>query len=117
MPKPFAFADSDMQGTEGALGGPDVRRRIPIKLLPKQARSKGCDISLIDTPRTSRRNSCFYFLHSAMLSVIVMATLCFLLTESFAYKQEERFDCGVKAGDAYASQRRYPQPLFWDYKV
>lgn len=35
-----------MQGTEGALGGPDVRRRIPIKLLPKQARSKGIHISL-----------------------------------------------------------------------
>lgn len=43
--------------------------------------------------------------------------IVFRLTESFAYKQEERFDCGVKAGDAYASQRRYPQPLFWDYKV
>lgn len=43
--------------------------------------------------------------------------IMFLLTESFAYKQEERFDCGVKAGDAYATQRRYPQPFFWDYKV
>lgn len=29
-----------MQGTDGPLGGPDVRRRIPIKLLPKQTRNK-----------------------------------------------------------------------------
>lgn len=52
-PPPFflllSYTDSDMQGTEGALGGPDVRRRIPIKLLPKQARSKGFHISLTDT--------------------------------------------------------------------
>lgn len=46
------FADSDMQGTEGALGGPDVRRRIPIKLLPKQARSMGFHILLIDLHRS-----------------------------------------------------------------
>ncbi|KAL7828006.1 hypothetical protein AOLI_G00311580 [Acnodon oligacanthus] len=67
--------DSDMQGTEGALGGPDVRRRIPIKLLPKQAR------------------------------------------KGFAYKQEERFECGAKAGDAFAGQRRFPQQFYWDYKL
>ncbi|XP_035384042.1 E3 ubiquitin-protein ligase Hakai isoform X2 [Electrophorus electricus] len=64
-----------MQGTEGTLGGLEVRRRIPIKLLPKQAR------------------------------------------KSIAYKQEERFDCGAKAGDAFASQRRYPQPFYWDHKL
>uniref|UniRef100_A0A3B1IDM6 E3 ubiquitin-protein ligase Hakai n=1 Tax=Astyanax mexicanus TaxID=7994 RepID=A0A3B1IDM6_ASTMX len=71
----FLSADSDMQGTEGTLGGPDVRRRIPIKLLPKQAR------------------------------------------KSFAYKQEERFEFGAKAGDAFAGQRRYPQQFYWDYKL
>lgn len=35
--------DNDLQGSDGSgsLGGPDVRRRIPIKLLSKQAiRSK-----------------------------------------------------------------------------
>lgn len=36
----FFDTDNDMQGTEGTLCGPDVRRRIPIKLLPKQARNK-----------------------------------------------------------------------------
>ncbi|XP_076861089.1 E3 ubiquitin-protein ligase Hakai isoform X2 [Brachyhypopomus gauderio] len=64
-----------MQGTEGILGGHEVRRRIPIKLLPKQAR------------------------------------------KSIAYKQEERSECGAKAGDAFAGQRRYPQQFYWDYKL
>ncbi len=43
----FSHVDNDMQGTDGPLGGPDVRRRIPIKLLPKQARNK-------PTPRPQR---------------------------------------------------------------
>lgn len=107
-----------MQGTEGALGGPDVRRRIPIKLLPKQARSKCFHISLIDT----RRPWSFNLLPNAVHTVCIVVWnsniyIIFLVTESFAYKQEERFDCGVKSGDAYANQRRYPQPFFWDYKV
>lgn len=34
----MCVVDNDLQGTDGsgALGGPDVRRRIPIKLLSKQ---------------------------------------------------------------------------------
>lgn len=39
------------------------------------------------------------------------------VTDKFGFKQEERFDCGAKSGDVFASQRRFPQPLFWDYKV
>ncbi len=39
------------------------------------------------------------------------------LLEGFNLKQEGRFDCGVKAGDAFVSQRRFPQQLHWDYKV
>ncbi|XP_061085895.1 E3 ubiquitin-protein ligase Hakai-like isoform X2 [Conger conger] len=34
---------------------------------------------------------------------------------SVGYKQEERFEC--KSGDAYASHRRFPQQMFWDYKL
>lgn len=56
----FYYTDSDMQGTEGALGGPDVRRRIPIKLLPKQARSKGFLIQLFSS------NTCVYLLSNAV---------------------------------------------------
>lgn len=40
-------------------------------------------------------------------------TLLFL--ETFTCKQEERFEC--KAGDAFGKQRRFPHPLFWDFKV
>ncbi|KAJ8245298.1 hypothetical protein GJAV_G00269240 [Gymnothorax javanicus] len=74
--------DNDLQGTDGSgsLGGPDVRRMIPIKLISKQPiRSKP------------------------------------VRAASFGYKQEERVEC--KSGDAYASHRRYPQPMFWDYKL
>lgn len=39
------------------------------------------------------------------------------VTDTFGFKQEERFDCGAKAGDVFATQRRFPQALFWDYKV
>ncbi len=39
------------------------------------------------------------------------------LLEGFNFKKEDRFDCGVKAGDAFVSQRRFPQQLYWDYKV
>lgn len=39
------------------------------------------------------------------------------MTDNFGFKQEERFDCGAKSGDVFGSQRRFPQPLFWDYKV
>lgn len=39
------------------------------------------------------------------------------IADNFGFKQEERFDCGAKSVDVYPSQRRFPQPLFWDYKV
>lgn len=38
-------------------------------------------------------------------------------TDKFNFKQDDRFECATKAGDIFATQRRYPQPLFWDYKV
>lgn len=47
--------------------------------------------------------------------LLVMSLLCF--TDNFGFKQEDRFDCGAKAGDVFAGQRRFPQQLFWDYKV
>ncbi|XP_057186518.1 E3 ubiquitin-protein ligase Hakai isoform X1 [Triplophysa rosa] len=88
--------DNDLQGTDGsvALGGLDVRRQIPIKLLSKQ--------SIRGKPATRPQRSTTR-LHSKSDE------------ESFNYKQEERFEC--KSGDAYGNQRRYPQPLFWDYKL
>lgn len=35
---PLSLTDNDLQGSDGSgsLGGPDVRRRIPIKLISKQ---------------------------------------------------------------------------------
>lgn len=39
------------------------------------------------------------------------------VTENFGFKQEERFDCGAKSGDVFAGQRRFPQQMYWDYKV
>lgn len=35
---PISSTDNDLQGSDGSgsLGGPDVRRRIPIKLISKQ---------------------------------------------------------------------------------
>ncbi|XP_035257248.1 E3 ubiquitin-protein ligase Hakai-like isoform X2 [Anguilla anguilla] len=75
-------SDNDLQGTDGSgsLGGPDVRRRIPLKLISKQ-------------PIRSKPGR----------------------AASFGCKQEERVEC--KSGDAYASHRRYPQQMFWDYKL
>ncbi|XP_026869686.1 E3 ubiquitin-protein ligase Hakai isoform X2 [Electrophorus electricus] len=90
--------DSDLQGTDssGTLGGPDVRRRIPIKLLSKQTvRSKPIARTQRPTPRLPSNGQSD--------------------DEPFICKQEERFEC--KSGDAYGSQRRFPQPLFWDYKL
>ncbi|XP_030636996.1 E3 ubiquitin-protein ligase Hakai isoform X2 [Chanos chanos] len=89
-----------MQGTEnsGILGGPDVRKRIPIKLLPKQARSSK------PTPRTQRPMG-------------RLPSKSHLGDDGTFYKQEERFVFGAKSGDAFASQRRFPQQLYWDYKL
>lgn len=39
------------------------------------------------------------------------------VTDNFGFKKEERFDCGAKAGDVFAGQRRFPQQMYWDYKV
>uniref|UniRef100_A0A8B9H0M0 E3 ubiquitin-protein ligase Hakai n=1 Tax=Astyanax mexicanus TaxID=7994 RepID=A0A8B9H0M0_ASTMX len=92
--------DNDLQGTDGSgiLGGPDVRRRIPIKLLSKQnIRSKPTarpQRPITRGPSNGQNDEG---------------------TESFSCKQEERFEC--KSGDAYGSQRRFPHPLFWDYKL
>ncbi|KAL2093584.1 hypothetical protein ACEWY4_010896 [Coilia grayii] len=91
--------DNDLQGTDGSgsLGGPDVRRQIPIKLLSKQAvRSK---------PPLRPQRSTNRLLPKGQSGD----------EEGFGYKQEERFEC--KSGDAYGSQRRFPHPLFWDYKL
>ncbi|XP_060784119.1 E3 ubiquitin-protein ligase Hakai isoform X2 [Neoarius graeffei] len=90
--------DNDLQGTDGsgALGGPDVRRRIPIKLLSKQTlRSK--------PPARPQRPT-------ARLPSNGQSD-----EETFPCKQEERFEC--KAGDAFGKQRRFPHPLFWDFKL
>ncbi|CAL1569182.1 unnamed protein product [Knipowitschia caucasica] len=91
-------SDNDLQGSDGSgsLGGPDVRRRIPIKLISKQPlRSK-------PPPRAVRTGG----------------RVCKSEPgdeENFGFKQEERFDCGAK--DVYGNQRRFLQPLFWDCKV
>ncbi|KAI1882119.1 hypothetical protein AGOR_G00247400 [Albula goreensis] len=92
-------SDNDLQGTDGSgsLGGPDVRRRIPIKLISKQAvRSK----PVVRPQRVMNR---------------IPSKPQPGDEDGFAYKQEERFEC--KSGDAFASQRRYPQQMLWDYKL
>ncbi|XP_046878951.1 E3 ubiquitin-protein ligase Hakai [Hypomesus transpacificus] len=94
--------DNDLQGTDGSgsLGGPDVRRRIPIKLISKQP------IRIKPAPRSQRPMSRLPSKQSAGDE------------ENFGFKQgEERFDCGTKAGDVFAGQRRFPQQMFWDYKL
>lgn len=41
--------------------------------------------------------------------------LFLLFTEEFEYNKEERYEC--KGGEMFGSQRRFPGPIFWDYKV
>lgn len=127
----FLHADNDMQGTDGPLGGPDVRRRIPIKLLPKQARNKPAPRPqrpagrLLPKAHSEEGIVSIYFQWHTFLSSILPDMMHYKLSlfsklfllEGFNFKQEDRFDCGVKAGDAFASQRRFPQQLYWDYKV
>ncbi|XP_017330537.1 E3 ubiquitin-protein ligase Hakai isoform X2 [Ictalurus punctatus] len=94
----LCVVDNDLQGTDGsgALGGPDVRRRIPIKLLTKQTvRSKPPARPQRPTARLPSNGQ--------------------INDETFTCKQEERFEC--KAGDAFGKQRRFPHPLFWDFKL
>lgn len=38
-----------------------------------------------------------------------------LSTEEFDYNEEERYEC--KGGEMFGNQRRFPGPIFWDYKV
>nr|XP_015811372.2 E3 ubiquitin-protein ligase Hakai isoform X3 [Nothobranchius furzeri] len=92
--------DGDLQGSDGSgsLGGLDVRRRIPIKLISKQP--------LRNKPQQRMQRPGTRPCKSEPGE-----------DDKFNFKQEERFDCGTKAGDVFASQRRFPQPLFWDYKL
>uniref|UniRef100_A0A8D2ZHY9 E3 ubiquitin-protein ligase Hakai n=1 Tax=Scophthalmus maximus TaxID=52904 RepID=A0A8D2ZHY9_SCOMX len=96
----FLSTDNDLQGSDGSgnLGGPDVRRRIPIKLISKQPlRSK-------PPPRAQRPSSRPTKSEAGE-------------DDNFGFKQEDRFDCGAKSGDVFANQRRFPQQMFWDYKL
>uniref|UniRef100_A0A3Q2D593 Cbl proto-oncogene like 1 n=1 Tax=Cyprinodon variegatus TaxID=28743 RepID=A0A3Q2D593_CYPVA len=97
----ISSTENDLPGGDGSggLSDLDVRRQIPIKLLSKPPlRSK-------PPPRTQRPGG---------------GRPCKGTPgedDKFGFKQEERFDCGTKAGDVFGSQRRFPQPLFWDYKL
>ncbi|XP_059392559.1 E3 ubiquitin-protein ligase Hakai isoform X2 [Carassius carassius] len=84
--------DNDLQGNDGSgsLGGLDVRRQIPIKLLSKQKLPIRPQRHNTRPPSKNKE-------------------------ELFSYNQEERFEC--KSGDAYGKRRRFPQPIFWDYKL
>uniref|UniRef100_A0A3Q2ZS28 Uncharacterized protein n=1 Tax=Kryptolebias marmoratus TaxID=37003 RepID=A0A3Q2ZS28_KRYMA len=89
-------ADNDLQGSDGSgsLGGLDVRRRIPIKLISKPPlRSKPQQRIQRPGSRPCKNEP------------------------GEDGRHEDRFDCGTKAGDVFATQRRFPQPLFWDYKL
>ncbi|XP_019721583.1 E3 ubiquitin-protein ligase Hakai [Hippocampus comes] len=94
-------SDNDLQGSDGSgsLGGPDVRRRIPIKLISKQP------LRIKPPPRVQRPGN-----------RPQLKTETAEKDDNFGFKQD-KFDCGGKAGDVFAAQRRYPQPLFWDYKL
>lgn len=53
-----------------------------------------------------------------IIIIIIIVNHCHLyVADNFGFKPDERFDCGSKPVDVYPSQRRFPQPLFWDYKV
>ncbi|KAM9771562.1 E3 ubiquitin-protein ligase Hakai isoform X1 [Syngnathus typhle] len=95
------LTDNDLQGSDGSgsLGGPDVRRRIPIKLISKQP------LRVKPPPRTQRPGN-----------RLPLKTETAVKDDNFGFKQE-KFDFGGKSGDVFAAQRRYPQPLFWDYKL
>ncbi|KAK9399379.1 E3 ubiquitin-protein ligase Hakai [Crotalus adamanteus] len=92
-----ALKNSDLQGTNssGTLGGLDVRRRIPIKLISKQ------NIKAKPTPPRPTRN---------MNRVPSKAG-----DEEFDYNDEERYEC--KGADVFSNQRRFPGLLFWDFKL
>ncbi|ERE74180.1 E3 ubiquitin-protein ligase [Cricetulus griseus] len=93
---PFII-DNELQGTNssGSLGGLDVRRRIPIKLISKQANK------VKPAPRTQR--------------TIRMPAKVPPGDEGFDYNEEQRYDC--KGGELFGNQRRFPGHLFWDFKI
>uniref|UniRef100_A0A8C3TIC8 E3 ubiquitin-protein ligase Hakai n=2 Tax=Catharus ustulatus TaxID=91951 RepID=A0A8C3TIC8_CATUS len=90
---------NDLQGTNssGSLGGLDVRRRIPIKLISKQTNKTK------PAPRTPRSMN-------RMPSKTQAGD-----EEEFDYNKEERYEC--KGGEMFGNQRRFPGPIFWDYKI
>lgn len=90
--------DSDLQGTNssGSLGGPDVRRRIPIKLISKQA------TKIKASPRSQRAMS---RLPGKTQTVD---------DENFNYNEEERYE---NKGEMFGNQRRFPSHVFWDFKI
>ncbi|MGH0128622.1 UNVERIFIED_CONTAM: hypothetical protein FKN15_058451 [Acipenser sinensis] len=91
--------DNDLQGTDGSgsLGGPDVRRRIPLKLINKQViRNK----ATARTPRIMNR------IPSKPQNVD---------EEGFGYNEEERYEC--KGGEVFGGKRRFPIKIFWDCKI
>ncbi|MFT7806245.1 E3 ubiquitin-protein ligase Hakai-like isoform X2 [Arapaima gigas] len=90
---------NDLQDTDATvnLGGPDTRRRIPIKLLSKQAiRSKP-----VIRPQCALTR--------------VGSTLQLGDEEGISYKLGERFE--RKSADAYGNQHCFPSQMFWDYKL
>ncbi|XP_007669171.2 E3 ubiquitin-protein ligase Hakai isoform X3 [Ornithorhynchus anatinus] len=91
--------DNDLQGTNssGSLGGLDVRRRIPIKLISKQTNKAK------PAPRAPRSMT-------RMPSKAQPGD-----EEGFDYSEEERYDC--KGGDLFGTQRRFPGHIFWDFQI
>ncbi|XP_042191093.1 E3 ubiquitin-protein ligase Hakai isoform X3 [Callorhinchus milii] len=91
--------DKDLQGTDGSgsLGGIDVRRRIPIKLISKQSNRNRVPSR---TQRNMNRNS------SKSLSTN---------EEGFDYNKEDIYDC--KSGEVFGNQRRFTLQMFWDFKI
>ncbi|XP_040852018.1 E3 ubiquitin-protein ligase Hakai isoform X3 [Ochotona curzoniae] len=88
-------SDNELQGTNssGSLGGLDVRRRIPIKLISKQANKAK------PAPRTQR----------------TINRMPAKAAAGFDYNEEERYDC--KGGELFGNQRRFPGHLFWDFQI
>lgn len=49
---------------------------------------------------------------------VALPCVCLLFrlsTEEFDFNEEERYEC--KGGEMFGNQRRFPGPIFWDYKV
>lgn len=95
----FSCIDNDLQGTNssGSLGGLDVRRRIPIKLISKQPNKTK------PAPRAPR-------IMNRMPSKAQAGD-----EEEFDYNEEERYEC--KGADMFGNPRRFPGHIFWDFKI